>query len=62
SGKARCTIGLGVPSPNWATAAEMSINALARLGGGSVTFADADITLVATEGTEQGHFDQIVGE
>lgn len=60
--KADCTIGLGVPSPNWAKAAEMTIRALAQLGGGSITFADADITLVALEGTEQGHFDQIVGE
>ncbi|MDU8928482.1 OmpA family protein [Alisedimentitalea sp. MJ-SS2] len=62
SGKAACTIGLGVPSPNWARAAEMSIAALAKLGGGSVTFADADITLVAAEGTEQTSFDQIIGE
>lgn len=62
AGKAQCTIGLGVPSPNWAKAAEMSIRALKRLGGGSVTFADADITLVALEGTAQNRFDQTVGE
>ncbi|MDQ2093839.1 OmpA family protein [Rhodalgimonas zhirmunskyi] len=62
TGKASCTIGLGVPSPNWAKAAEMSIKALGKLGGGSVTFADADITLVAVEGTAQGTFDQVVGE
>ena len=61
-GKSECTIGLGVPSPNWSKAAEMSIAALARLGGGSVTFADADITLVAREGTSQNIYDQIVGE
>ncbi|MDQ2091725.1 OmpA family protein [Marimonas arenosa] len=60
--KAQCTIGLGVPSPNWAKAAEMAIAALARLGAGSVTFADADITLVAHEGADQAQFDQIVGE
>jgi OOP family OmpA-OmpF porin len=62
NGKAKCIIGLGVPSPNWATAAEMAIAALARLGQGSVTFADADITLVAVEGTDQAQFDLVVGE
>lgn len=62
SGEADCTIGLGVPSPRWAEAAELSIAALADLGGGSVTFADADITLVAAEGTEQARFDRVVGE
>ncbi|MEZ5715321.1 MAG: OmpA family protein [Paracoccaceae bacterium] len=61
-GKAQCVIGLGVPSPNWSTAAEMAIGALAKLGGGSVTFADADITLVAREGTDQSVFDTQVGE
>ncbi|MYM57286.1 OmpA family protein [Thalassovita mangrovi] len=62
SGEADCTIGLGVPSPRWAEAAELSIAALADLGGGSVTFADADITLIAAEGTEQARFDRVVGE
>lgn len=61
-GKTSCTVGLGVPSPNWAVAAEQAIGALATLGGGSVTFADADISLVAAEGTEQGLFDRTVGE
>lgn len=60
--KASCTIGLGVPSPNWATAAEMSIAALAKLGEGTVTFADADISLLAVEGTDPALFDQVVGE
>jgi len=61
-GKASCTIGLGVPSPNWAVAAEQAIDAVATLGSGAVTFADADITLVATEGTDQRLFDRTVGE
>lgn len=60
--KVACTIGLGVPSPNWATAAEMAIASLARLGHGTVTFADADITLIAAEGTDSALFDQVVGE
>jgi len=62
SDKASCTIGLGVPSPKWARAAEQSIAALANLGNGSVTFSDADISLVAAEGTPQADFDDVVGQ
>ena len=61
-GQAVCTIGLGVPSTRWAEAAEKSIAALTTLGGGSVTLSDADISLIATEGTLQGVFDTVVGE
>ena len=57
-----CTIGLGVPSPNWGRAVEQSIAALAELGAGSVTFTDADITLLAEQGTDQALFDRVVGE
>ncbi|WP_417672704.1 OmpA family protein [Pseudodonghicola sp.] len=62
TGEASCVIGMGVPSPNWARAAELAIAALSDLGGGSITFADADITLVAAQGTDAGHFDRVVGE
>ena len=62
AGTARCTIGLGVPSPEWSTAAAQAIAALHRLGGGSVTFSDADISLIAAEGTAQESFDEVVGE
>ncbi len=62
TGPYSCTIGLGVPSPRWSEAAVLSINALAELGGGSVTMSDADITLAAAEGTEAGTFDRVVGE
>lgn len=62
SGNDVCTIGMGVPSPHWSKAAEVAIAALAELGGGSVTFADADVTLVAAEGTNPAVFDRIVGE
>lgn len=61
-GPASCTIGMGVPSPKWARAGSLSIAALARLGQGSVTMADADITLVAAEGTDPALFDRVVGE
>ena len=59
--EADCTIGLGVPSPQWGKAASQAIAALAQLGGGSVTFSDADITLVAAQGTPENRFDDIVG-
>ena len=59
-GEVICTIGLGTPTPRWGEAAELAIGALAELGGGSLTFSDADITLIAREGTEQIDFDRIV--
>jgi OOP family OmpA-OmpF porin len=58
----RCTVGLGVPTPRWADAVETAIKALAKIGGGSVSFADADINLVAVAGTDQALFDRIIGE
>ena len=57
-----CTIALGVPSGFWADAVEMSIQSVYRLGGGTVTLSDADISLVALEGTPQDLFDTVVGE
>lgn len=62
SGVVPCTIGLGVPSPSWGDAVDVALAALAELGGGSVTFSDADVTLIAAESTEQDHFDNVVGE
>ena len=62
TGTPRCTIGLGVPSPTWADAVQKAIDAVHRLEGGSVTFADADITLVALPGSDQAVFDRVVGE
>lgn len=62
TGTPRCTIGLGVPSPTWGQAVNMAIGAVASLGGGSVTFADADITLLAAPGSDQATFDRVIGE
>ncbi|GHF00718.1 membrane protein [Aliiroseovarius zhejiangensis] len=59
---ANCTIGLGVPSPDWPDAVETGIRAVSELGGGSITFSDADVTLVAPDTTSQATFDRIVGE
>ncbi|MFW2543043.1 OmpA family protein [Primorskyibacter sp. 2E107] len=61
-GKASCTLGLGVPSRRWPDAVEIAIAKLAELGDGSVTFTNADVALVAVEGTEQVLFDRVVGE
>lgn len=58
----RCTVGLGVPTPKWADAVTSSINALTKLGGGSITIADADISLLALPDTSQSDFDKVVGE
>ncbi|MGH1464409.1 MAG: OmpA family protein [Cognatishimia sp.] len=57
-----CTIGLGVPSPKWADASIVALNALSDLGGGTVTISDADISLVAAEGTEATLFDKVVAQ
>lgn len=59
--KSDCVIGLGVPSPQWGRAVELALAALDELGGGSVTFSDADISLVAAQGISQSDFDMVVG-
>lgn len=61
-GPGRCTIALGAPSNTWATAVETAISALTEIGTGSITFSDADVTLVAAEGTNQALFDKVAGE
>jgi len=60
-GEADCTIALGVPTPQWGKAASQAISAMAELGGGSVTFADADISLLAVQGTPDATFDDVIG-
>ncbi|MFK7744544.1 MAG: OmpA family protein [Roseobacter sp.] len=62
TGPGRCTVGMGVPSPYWAEAVDVTITALAKLGAGKVTFSDADVTLAAAEGTPESVFDQVIGE
>lgn len=60
-GGADCVIGLGVPTPKWGSAAALAIRAVGALEGGSVTFADADISLIAPVGTPPDVFDDVVG-
>lgn len=62
TGVTPCTIGLGVPSPSWGDAVATSLAALTELGNGSVTLSDADVTLIAAQGTPQDRFDTVVGE
>lgn len=61
-GDLTCTIGLGVPSPSWGEATSAAIAALTRLGAGTVTFSDADITLLAGAEVTQAAFDREIGE
>ena len=61
-GQIACPLGLGVPSTSWGAAVARSLAALKELGQGTVTFSDADITLVAAVGTDRAAFDRIVGE
>lgn len=62
TGTSRCVVGLGVPTPAWADAVAQAIDAVQRLEGGAVTFADADITLTGLTGMDQAIFDRVVGE
>lgn len=62
AGVLSCTIGLGSPSPRWQAGAVEAISALAKVGAGSVTLADADISLVVPNSVAAEDFDQIVGE
>ena len=59
--EANCIIGLGVPTPRWSEAVAMSVAAVSELGQGTVTFSDADISIMAAEGTEQTLFDDVIG-
>lgn len=59
---ADCDIGLGVPTTDWAKAAVMSIEALKELGGGTLTFTDSDIALIAVDQATQAKFDAVVAK
>lgn len=59
---ATCTIGLGVPTPKWADAVEAGLTALTAIGAGTITFSDADVTLLAATTSDQATFDRAVGE
>lgn len=61
TGTAPCVLGLGVPSPRWADAVTAGIEAVAALDGGTVTYSDADISLLAPDTVAPEQFDRVVG-
>lgn len=61
-GRTTCTVGLGVPSPSWAAATSAGIKAVSELSSGTVTFKDADVSLLAGADVPQADFDRVVGE
>jgi len=62
AGRQNCVIGLGVPTPSWADAAEIGIKAVATLQAATITFKDADVSLQAAATVSQAEFDRVVGE
>ncbi|WGH79508.1 OmpA family protein [Jannaschia ovalis] len=62
TGKADCEIGLGVPSASWGAAVAEGIAALDALGGGTLTLSDADVSLIALEGTSPELFERVTAE
>lgn len=62
AGTSLCTVGLGTPTPRWSEAVVLAIGAVAELGSASVTFSDADVTLLAGSDVTQAAFDKVVGE
>jgi OOP family OmpA-OmpF porin len=57
-----CVVGLGAPTTAWASAVESGMRAVEQLGGGSITFSDADVSLIAPEGTGASALDRIAGD
>lgn len=62
SGRQTCIIGLGVPTPSWGQATIAGITAVSNLGQATITFNDADVTLIAAPEVAQADFDRVVGE
>lgn len=56
-----CELGLGAPSIQWGDAVALAIAAVDDLGGGTLTFADADVLLAAPMGTDPDLFDSVIG-
>ncbi|MEM5476342.1 OmpA family protein [Pacificibacter sp. AS14] len=57
-----CVVGLGAPTTAWASAVEAGMRAIKQLGGGSITFSDADVSLIAAEGTSTTILDRVAGD
>jgi OOP family OmpA-OmpF porin len=61
-GSIDCTIALGTPSTRWGEAAVAGIKALREMGEGTLTMSNADVTLVAKEGTSPSVFERTAAE
>lgn len=57
-----CVLGLGTPSTRWGEAAVAGIAAVHAFGAGTLTISNADVSLVAPQGTARGDFDRVAGE
>ena len=57
-----CTIGLGVPTPRWAEAVVAGIKTVDALGTATLTFSDADVSLLGGDNVSQADFDRAVGD
>ena len=60
--RANCILGLGTPSTRWGEAAVAGINAVRELGAGTVTISNADVSLLAREGTAATQFDRVAAD
>lgn len=61
-GSADCTIGLGVPTPRWADAVVLGIKSVSALSAATLTFSDADVSLLVGSDVSQADFDRVVGD
>lgn len=62
SARAPCTIGLGVPSPDWAEAVEVALATVARLPAGNLTFSDTEVALVVPHDADTAGFEALAGQ
>lgn len=51
-----------MPTPRWSEAVVLAVKAVSELASGSITFSDADVTLLAGSDVEQAAFDKVVGD
>jgi OmpA-OmpF porin, OOP family len=58
TGRATCTLGLGSPTPDWGNAVSLGIGTLDRIGGGTITYSDVDVTLVGLAATAPAVFER----
>lgn len=59
---ADCVLALGTPTTRWGEAAAAGINALSTIGAGTLTMSNADVTVVAKEGTSPAIFERSAAE